>query len=114
MAPRLRVVCASANPDKVAEIVRCKRWLQQLWHLREDSPLKAHLGNLLGRSTLGKACLAAATPEEGIAVAKAAEDAAARTKAQLAAQAGYGSTNPTGGQGVTTLASTSYKTLLGQ
>ena len=47
-------------------------------------------------------------------VDKAAEDAAARTKAQLAAQAGYGSTNPTGGQGVTTLASTSYKTLLGQ
>ena len=47
-------------------------------------------------------------------VDKSAEDAAARTKAQLAAQAGYGSTDRTGGQGVTASAPTSFKTLLGQ
>lgn len=47
-------------------------------------------------------------------VDKAAEDAAARTKAELAAKAGYGSTNTTGGQGVTEPAVTSNKTLLGQ
>lgn len=47
-------------------------------------------------------------------VDKVAEDAAARTRAQLAAQAGYGSTNPTGGQGVTAPPSTAFKTLLGQ
>ncbi|HZP98294.1 MAG TPA: hypothetical protein VFB13_02070 [Reyranella sp.] len=53
-------------------------------------------------------------PSPPTPVDKAAEDAASRTKAELAAQAGYGSTNPTGGQGVTTPASTTYKTLLGQ
>jgi hypothetical protein len=47
-------------------------------------------------------------------VDKAAEDAAARTKSQLAAAGGFGSTTLTGGQGVTTPALTTNKTLLGQ
>jgi len=47
-------------------------------------------------------------------VDKAATDAAARTRAQLAAASGFGSTIRTGGQGVTTPALTSNKTLLGQ
>lgn len=42
------------------------------------------------------------------------EDAAARTKAQLAAAGGFGSTTLTSGQGVTTPAFTTNKTLLGQ
>ena len=46
-------------------------------------------------------------------VDKAAEDAASRTRTALAAQAGLGSTNPTGGQGVTAPASLTFKTLLG-
>ncbi len=53
-------------------------------------------------------------PSPPTPVDKSAEDAAARTKAQLAAQAGYGSTNTTGGQGVTAPGPTTYKTLLGQ
>jgi hypothetical protein len=53
-------------------------------------------------------------PPPPTAVDKTAEDAAMRTKAQLAAQAGYGSTNPTGGQGVAPPALTGLKTLLGQ
>jgi hypothetical protein len=55
----------------------------------------------------------AAPPPAPTPVDKAAEDAAARTRAQLAAAAGYGATNPTGGQGVPGAAGTSYKTLLG-
>jgi len=47
-------------------------------------------------------------------VDKAASDAAARTKAQLAAAGGFGGTILTGGQGVTTPALTTNKTLLGQ
>jgi len=47
-------------------------------------------------------------------VDQAAEAAAMRTKSELAAASGYGSTNKTGGQGVTTPASTQFKTLLGQ
>lgn len=47
-------------------------------------------------------------------VDKTAEDAAARTKAQLAAAGGFGGTIQTGGQGVTTPAFTTNKTLLGQ
>ena len=47
-------------------------------------------------------------------VDKTVEDAAARTKAQLAAAGGFGSTILTGGQGVTTPALTTNKTLLGQ
>ena len=42
------------------------------------------------------------------------EDAAARTKAQLAAAGGFGGTIQTGGQGVTAPAFTTNKTLLGQ
>ena len=56
----------------------------------------------------------AAPPPPPTPVDKAAEDAAQRTKSRLAAQAGFGATNPTGGQGVTTPAATSFKTLLGQ
>ncbi len=40
--------------------------------------------------------------------------AAEQTKAKLAASGGYGTTNPTGGQGVTGPAYTTRKTLLGQ
>ncbi len=47
-------------------------------------------------------------------VDKAATDAAARTKAQLAAAGGFGGTVLTGGQGVTAPALTTNKTLLGQ
>jgi len=47
-------------------------------------------------------------------VDKTVEDAAARTKAQLAAAGGFGGTIQTGGQGVTTPALTTNKTLLGQ
>jgi hypothetical protein len=54
-----------------------------------------------------------APPPPPTPVDKAAEGAASRTKAQLAAQAGFGATNPTGGQGVTTPATTAFKTLLG-
>ena len=47
-------------------------------------------------------------------VDKTVEDAEARTKAQLAAAGGFGGTMQTGGQGVTTPALTTNKTLLGQ
>jgi hypothetical protein len=47
-------------------------------------------------------------------VDKVAEEAAARTKAQLAAAGGFGNTLRTGGQGVTAPALTTNKTLLGQ
>jgi hypothetical protein len=47
-------------------------------------------------------------------VDRAAEDAALRTKAQLAAAGGFGGTIATSGQGVTTPARVQGKTLLGQ
>jgi hypothetical protein len=47
-------------------------------------------------------------------VDKSVEDAAARTKAQLAAAGGFGGTTLTSGQGVTAPATTTNKTLLGQ
>ena len=47
-------------------------------------------------------------------VDKSVEDAAARTEQQLAAASGFGSTLLTVGQGVTTPALTTSKTLLGQ
>ena len=47
-------------------------------------------------------------------VDQAAEDAAARTRAQLAAAGGLGGTILTSGQGVTTPALTTGKTLLGR
>jgi hypothetical protein len=43
-----------------------------------------------------------------------AETAAKQNQASLAAASGYGDTIQTGGQGVTTPASTTFKTLLGQ
>lgn len=47
-------------------------------------------------------------------VDKASVDAAARTKAQLAAAGGFGGTIATSGQGVTDPAKVQGKTLLGQ
>jgi len=47
-------------------------------------------------------------------VDKTVEDAAARTKAQLAAAGGFGGTIQTGGQGITAPSFTTSKTLLGQ
>ncbi len=47
-------------------------------------------------------------------VDKAAEDAAQRTKSQLASQGGLGSTLRTGPQGLSGPIDTSFKTLLGQ
>jgi len=47
-------------------------------------------------------------------VDKAAEEAAARTRAQLAAAGGFGGTLLTGGQGVTGPALVQRKTLLGE
>jgi hypothetical protein len=47
-------------------------------------------------------------------VSAQAEDAAARTKASLAAAGGYGGTIQTGGQGVSGTAMVQNKTLLGQ
>jgi hypothetical protein len=58
--------------------------------------------------------LPAAPPPPPTPVDKAAEDAAAQTKARLAAAGGYGGTLLTGGQGVQAPAMTTNKTLLGQ
>jgi hypothetical protein len=56
----------------------------------------------------------ASPPSPPTPVDKAASDAAERTKAQLAASGGFGSTLLTGGQGVSAPARTGNKTLLGQ
>ena len=56
----------------------------------------------------------AAPPLPSTPVDKTAEDAAQRTKAQLAAAGGFGDTLLTGGQGVTARAPVIAKTLLGQ
>ncbi len=56
----------------------------------------------------------AAPPPPPTPVDKGAEDAAARTKAQLAAAGGYGGTMATSGQGVGGTASVQMKSLLGQ
>ena len=61
-----------------------------------------------------RAADAGASSTAADAVDKTVEDAAARTKAQLAAAGGFGGTIQTGGQGVTTPAFTTNKTLLGQ
>ena len=58
--------------------------------------------------------LPAPPPPPPTPVDKTAEDAAARTRAQLAAAGGFGGTILTSGQGVPTPALTTGKTLLGQ
>jgi hypothetical protein len=58
--------------------------------------------------------LPAAPPPPAAPVDQAAETAAQQTQARLAAAGGFGGTIATGGQGVTTPAPTTMKTLLGQ
>lgn len=57
--------------------------------------------------------MAAPPPSPPTPVDKSVEEAAARTKAQLAAAGGFGGTMLTGGQGVTDPAKVQGKTLLG-